>query len=134
MFDFMKMALGGYLAEEIIYKDITSGASNDLQKVTSTARRMVYEYGMSKLGTQVFDDSSIPSSQDRQLSEETKRELDKEMQRLINQCYAEAKELLLQKRKELDLLAKELCKRETLDAKEVYEILGLKQAVSHSFK
>ncbi len=134
MLDFMKMALGGYLAEDMIYGDVTSGASNDLQKVTATARRMVYQYGMSQLGTQVFDDPSIPNSQDRQLSEDTKRALDKEMQRIIDQCFTEAKDLLSRKRKELDLLAKELFKRETLDSKEVYELLGLEQKVSHSFK
>jgi len=116
----MAVALGGRIAEEIIFgeDEITTGASNDLERVSSTAKRMVMEFGMSeKIG-------QVAHGQNQQISSETKVMIDTEVSRLVQGAYARAKQLLLDNRPALDALATMLCEKETVTAEEFAQILN----------
>jgi cell division protease FtsH len=122
--------LGGRVAEQLVFGDITTGANDDLQKASKLARRMVTEFGMSDvlgpitLGQrehEVFlgrDISHTPNYSDR-----VAFEIDSEVRRLIDEAHDEALELLKKNRKKLEALAEALIERETLDKDEVAEIL-----------
>jgi cell division protease FtsH len=120
----MAVALGGRIAEEIIFgeDEITTGASNDLQQVSQTAKRMVMEFGMSeKLGQVAL---SGGNGQQQQLSAETKALIDAEVSRLVQGAYTRAKQLLLDNRQALDKLATMLVEKETVTAEEFAQILN----------
>jgi len=116
----MAVALGGRIAEEIIFgeDEITTGASNDLERVSSTAKRMVTEFGMSERIGQV----ALSSQQ--QMSSETKGLVDAEVSRLVQGAYTRAKQLLLDNREALDKLATMLVEKETVTAEEFAQILN----------
>jgi cell division protease FtsH len=128
----MAVALGGRLAEEIVFgeEEVTTGASNDLQQVARVARQMVMRFGMSNrlgpvaLGRQqgnMFLGREISSERD--FSEETAATIDEEVRGLVDRAYARAKEVLLQNRLVLDKLAQMLIDKETVDADELQELL-----------
>jgi cell division protease FtsH len=120
----MAVALGGRIAEEIIFgeDEITTGASNDLQQVSQTAKRMVMEFGMSeKLGQVAL---SGGNGQQQQMSAETKALIDAEVSRLVQGAYTRAKQLLLDNRQALDKLATMLVEKETVTAEEFAQILN----------
>ena len=130
--DNITMILGGRVAEEIVYgKDsITTGASNDLEKVTALARNMVTKYGMSeKMGNMAYgkDEQHIFMGRDfgmrRDFSEEVAAEIDKEVKKIVDERYELAKELLTKNRDMLEVISKELLDRETLDEKEFMELM-----------
>lgn len=132
LLDRITMTLGGRVAEEIIYgKDfITTGASNDLEKVTSVARNMVTKYGMSeKLGNLAYgkSDERVFMGRDfghtRDYSEEVAAEIDEEVQRIVKEQYDIARTLLTQNQDMLEQIAKALLDRETLDEKEFEELM-----------
>lgn len=132
LLDRITMTLGGRVAEEIIYgKDfITTGASNDLEKVTSLARNMVTKYGMSeKLGNLAYgkSDERVFMGRDfghtRDYSEEVAAEIDEEIQRIVKEQYDIAHMLLTQNQDMLEQIAKALLDRETLDEKEFEELM-----------
>ncbi len=129
----MAVALGGRLAEEIIFgeEEVTTGASNDLQQVTRVARQMVTRFGMSDrlgpvaLGRQngnVFLGRDIAS--DRDFSDETASAIDEEVRNLVDQAYRRAKEVLVENRSILDKLAEMLVDKETVDADELQDLLA----------
>lgn len=122
--------LGGRVAEEIVFGEVSTGASNDFEKATSIVRSMITEYGMSdKLGTmqygrpqgQVFLGRDLGLEQN--YSDKIAYEIDMEMQELIRSCYNRAKNLLLQHRDKLELLAQTLLVRETLDEDQIKQLL-----------
>ncbi|MDJ0796803.1 MAG: ATP-dependent zinc metalloprotease FtsH3 [Calothrix sp. MO_167.B12] len=128
----MAVALGGRLAEEIIFGDeeVTTGASNDLQQVARVARQMVTRFGMSDrlgpvaLGRQqgnMFLGRDIMSERD--FSEETAAAIDEEVRKLVDVAYARAKQVLVENRHILDQIADMLVEKETVDAEELQEIL-----------
>src|SRR5215218_5765166 len=128
-------ALGGRSAEEIVYGTKTTGAENDIEQATDLARRMVTRWGMSeKLGTvqlaprenPYLGGGSFPS--EKPLSEETARDVDEEVLRIMDESHEEALRLLTKYRKELDALAQALLERETLDEAEILEVTGLPPA------
>ena len=132
LLDMITMTLGGRVAEEIVYgKDsITTGASNDLEKVTSMARNMVTKYGMSeKMGNMAYgkDEQHIFMGRDfgvrRDFSEEIAAEIDKEVKKIVDERYEMAKELLIKNRDMLEYISKELLDKETLDEKEFVELM-----------
>ena len=107
--DTMAMTLGGRAAEEIIFGEITTGASNDLEKVTETAKQMVMRYGMSeRLGPRVFGhDRSMPFlgrefSSEPDYSDEIAREIDDEIRRIVEEAHQTAKDILTEYREALD--------------------------------
>ncbi len=132
LLDQITMTLGGRAAEEIVYgpDKVSTGASSDIEKVTDTARKMVTMWGMSdKMGTMAYGKSQehVFMGRDfghtRDFSEEIAAELDKEVKRIIDERYAIAKQLLLDNRDMLEAVSKELLEKETLDQKEVSDIL-----------
>ena len=122
------MALGGRLAEELVYGDVdtTTGASNDLQQVASIARRMVMEWGMSDkvgpIGIQ-SGDSSRPFM-GRAMNKEIVKTASDEVDRLVNNAYVLAKKLLMENRDLLDALAAKLMEQETVSAEEFQVLIN----------
>ncbi len=123
-------ALGGRAAEQIAIGSITTGAENDLQKVTAIARQMVTRWGMSeRLGTISFSERSSPfvGMEDRgtptEYSEVTAEAIDEEVDRIVRECYERAVELLTTHRETLDRIAQELRKHEVLDARQLQQIM-----------
>ena len=118
--DFICMALGGRVAEEIVIQDVSAGASNDIQKVTQMARKMVTEWGMSdKLGPIAYSsDNPVFLGRDFEqhnvYSEETANIIDEEIKRIVTSAYERAKKLLLEHRSVLDNMARVLVERETI--------------------
>ncbi|OPJ54818.1 ATP-dependent zinc metalloprotease FtsH [Alkalithermobacter paradoxus] len=114
--------LGGRIAEELVLEDISTGAQNDLERVSHTARAMVTKYGMSRLGPMTFGDSSDEVFLGRDLttkrnySEEVASQIDKEIKRIVDEAYEMATKLLQDNITSLHLVAKALLKYETLDA------------------
>ena len=128
--DNMAMTLGGRAAEEIIFSEITTGASNDLEKVTETAKGMVMRFGMSeRLGPRVFGhDRSQPFlgrefSAEPDYSDEIAREIDDEIRRIVEEAHQCAKDILVERREQLDRISKILLERETIDAEQFAKLL-----------
>ncbi|UAC48244.1 ATP-dependent zinc metalloprotease FtsH [Bacillus aquiflavi] len=118
--------LGGRVAEEVVFGEVSTGAHNDFQRATGIARRMITEFGMSeKLGPlqfgqsqgQVFLGRDINSEQN--YSDAIAYEIDLEIQTLIKNCYAKAREIITENRDKLDVIAKTLLDVETLDAEQI---------------
>ena len=127
LFDKITGLLGGRVAEEIVFGEVSTGAHNDFQRATSIARKMVTEYGMSdKLGPmqfgqpqggQVFLGRDINSEQN--YSDKIAYEIDTEIQSIIKTCYERARTILTENRSKLDLIANTLLEVETLDAEQI---------------
>ncbi|HET9105162.1 MAG TPA: ATP-dependent zinc metalloprotease FtsH [Solirubrobacteraceae bacterium] len=127
--DQMAMTLGGRAAEEICFDEITTGASNDLEKVTATAKQMVMRFGMSdKLGPRVFGhDHGQPFlgrefNAEPDYSDEIAREIDDEIRRIVESAHVQARDILTERREALGKLSEILIKRETIE-KEQFEAL-----------
>lgn len=120
------MLLGGRAAEEIVFGDVSGGASNDIMRATQVARKMVTVYGMSELGTirfggehdsdEVFLGRDFNSSKD--YSEETAALIDEQIKKIVNGAYAEAKRILSENRDKLDFIVEFLLKYEVMDDKQ----------------
>ncbi len=126
LLDNICMGLGGRVAEEIVIKDICTGASGDIEQATETAKRMVTEWGMSeKLGLMAYgsDSQTVFLGKDMEThsaySEETARLIDEEMRKIINDAHARATKLLTENRSILDNMARVLIERETIYTEEV---------------
>ena len=122
----IQSALGGRLAEELFFGKLTTGASNDIKQLTTIARAMVTEYGMSKMGPLAYggEEGSIFLGRDynqrsQDYSEQTAREIDQEVRRIVDEQYALTKTLLADKRDRLEAIAKALLEHETLDAEDL---------------
>ena len=123
--------LGGYVAEEKIFGQVTTGAANDLRKATQLSRKLVTEYGMSKtLGPRTFGEKEEliflgrEISERRDYSEEFAQIIDKEVSRFIKLCYNRAKNILQKNRKKLEEVAQLLLKKETLEKEIFVKIMG----------
>jgi cell division protease FtsH len=128
--DTMAMTLGGRAAEEIVFGEITTGASNDLEKVTETAKQMVMRFGMSeRLGPRVFGhDRSMPFlgrefSAEPDYSDEVAREIDDEVRRIVEDAHQTSKDILSEHREHLDTISRILLERETIEADEFIALL-----------
>ncbi|MGQ9732455.1 MAG: ATP-dependent zinc metalloprotease FtsH [Candidatus Zipacnadales bacterium] len=126
----MCQALGGRVAEDIVFGDVTTGAQDDLQRVTELARQMVCEYGMSReLGPVTYGKKSGPiflardMIEERNYSEEIARKIDLEVRELIEGSMARARDILVEHRDQLDNLVKVLLEKETLEREEVEAVL-----------
>jgi cell division protease FtsH len=129
--DNMAMTLGGRAAEEIVFGEITTGASNDLEKVTATAKQMVMRFGMSeKLGPRVFGhDHGQPFlgrefSAEPDYSDEIAREIDDEIRRIVEAAHQRAKDILTTHRHALGNISEVLVKRETIEKQEFEALLA----------
>lgn len=130
MLDELKVLLGGRVAEAMVLKEISSGASNDLQRATSLARQMICEYGMSpELGPmtfghrqdQVFLGRDI--GRDKDYSEEVAAKIDKEIRKFIDEAYQKTESLLNENMDKLHLIADALIERETLEGEEIDQLM-----------
>ncbi|MGA9876723.1 MAG: ATP-dependent zinc metalloprotease FtsH, partial [Solirubrobacteraceae bacterium] len=129
--DTMAMTLGGRAAEEIVFDEITTGASNDLEKVTATAKQMVMRFGMSeKLGPRVFGHEhgqpflGREFSTEPDYSDEIAREIDDEVRRIVESAHTRAQEILKEHREDLGKIADVLVKRETIEREEFAALLA----------
>ncbi len=117
--------LGGRVAEEIVYNEVSTGAHNDFEKATKIARAMVTEYGMSDLGPIQFEqqDGGVFLGRDynktKNFSNEVAHEIDIEMRKIINECYENAKKIISENRDLLELIASSLLKYETLTKEQI---------------
>lgn len=124
--------LGGRAAEEVVFGEVTTGASNDFDQATNIARKMVIDYGMSDLGPINFGpDQDITNwgqsyYQQNQLSAKTLDAIDTEIKKIIDTCYADAVSLVKKHRKPLDKVAKSLLKTESMDEDEFIKLVGKK--------
>ena len=127
----IRTTLGGRVAEEIVFGEITPGAAGDIQQVTRTARQMVTQWGMSSLGMVDYSNGGdqpflgYSLSQGRQYSEETASKIDAEVRGIIDTAYDETYELLSSNRDKLDAIAEALLEKEILEREEILELMGL---------
>ena len=128
--DTMAMTLGGRAAEELVFSEVTTGASNDLEKVTATAKQMVMRFGMSdKLGPRVFGhDHGQPFlgrefSSEPDYSDDIAREIDGEIRRIVEDAHQSARDVLGQRREQLDHVSEILLRRETIEREEFIALL-----------
>lgn len=125
------MMLGGRVAEEIVLHEISTGAQNDIERATSTVRRMITEWGMSdELGTITFGNNSGDQvflgrdlGRDRNYSEAVAYSIDKEVKRIMDECHAQARNLLTEHLSKLQIIAETLKERETLQADEFLALM-----------
>jgi cell division protease FtsH len=130
LLDTMAMTLGGRAAEEVVFGEITTGASNDLEKVTTSAKQMVMRFGMSeKLGPRVFGhDHGQPFlgrefSAEPDYSDEIAREIDLEIRRIVESAHQQARDILGSHREQLTRISEILLKRETIEADQFVALL-----------
>ncbi len=134
MMDRLAVMMGGRAAEEVVERTATSGAEEDLKQATRLARKMVLEWGMSEsLGEMAMGDGhdtvflGHDIAQRREYSEETAKEVDEEIKKILRQSYDQAKEILRKYRAGLDRVAKELVEKEEISGKEVLELVGVEK-------
>ncbi len=124
------MTMGGRAAEELIFDEKTSGASNDIDQATRIAKYMVMEFGMSNLGPINYGPDRDVTEWGRSLSEQqyisndVLAEIDKEIRRFVEEGYKKALEILKKNRKKLDIIAEALMKKETIESDEFQELMG----------
>lgn len=130
LFDRIKVALGGRVAEEIVLGEISTGASSDIQQATRIIRSMIMQYGMSEtIGPIAYGEENHQVflgrdfNRDRNYSEEVAGEIDREVRRYIEEAYEACRVLITENRDKLDLIAHALLERETLNAAELEELM-----------
>jgi cell division protease FtsH len=134
----LAVLMGGRIAEEIFLSEITTGAGNDIEKATGLARRMVCEWGMSDLGPLSFGKKEEAIflgrefAQHQDYSEETAREIDAEVRRIVDRAYKTAQEVISTNKSALDKIARRLLEKETLDGAEVNQILFEESGVDYA--
>mgnify|MGYP004462730727 FL=1 len=117
--------LGGRVAEEITFNEVTTGAHDDFKKATNIARRMVTEYGMSSLGPMMLDEPDENTflgrdyNKNKNFSDTVAHEIDEEMRSIINSCYEKSKKILKENQKLLKLIAKTLLEEETITKEQI---------------
>jgi len=117
--------LGGRVAEEIIFNEITTGAHDDFKKATKIARSMVTEYGMSSLGPMRLEEADTNTflgrdyTKNRNISDTVAHEIDEEMRKIINECYDKSKKILKENKELLDLIANALLEHETITKEQI---------------
>jgi cell division protease FtsH len=125
----IKVALGGTIAEEIVYREISNGATSDLEQASDTARRMVKQFGMSQLGRVSYQDNNssflngAPNDGEHPCSEQTAREIDLEVRKIIDYATSAVREVLQTRREALEAIALRLMEKEVIDSRELRELL-----------
>jgi len=123
LMDRMAMTLAGRVSEELHFDTVTSGASDDFNKVTRMATAMVTKWGMSnKVGHLYFEDDE--QKLHKPFSEETARNIDHEVRRIVEEAYKQCKDLLMEKKAQIGLVAEELLSKEVLNRDDLVRILG----------
>lgn len=131
--DELAVLLGGYISEKITFNDVTTGASNDLERATHIARNLVTRYGMSNLGPRTFGKKEElvflgrEISEEKDYSEDTAKEIDKEVSRFISNAYDVAEKIIKDKKDVLEKITKTLLEKETIEKDEFNELVGIKK-------
>ncbi|MBR2215411.1 MAG: ATP-dependent zinc metalloprotease FtsH [Selenomonadaceae bacterium] len=133
LLDRLKVAMGGRVAEEIALKEISTGASQDIQQASRTVREMIMQYGMSEvLGPIAYGEGANHQvflgrdyNRERNYSEEVASEIDKEVRKYMDDAYAACRQIITENYEKLELIATELMERETLSAEELEELMRL---------
>jgi cell division protease FtsH len=123
------MMMGGRAAEDLIFDDITTGASNDIEKASQVARAMVTKFGMSELGPINLDNDRSVYEQS-EVSPEMAAKIDAQVKKISDEAYAQATKILTKLRKQLDIIAEELLKKETIDSDDFVRLIGPKKALA----
>ena len=131
LLDRLAVLLGGRVAEETIFNEISTGAQNDLERATDIARSMVKEYGMSeRLGPMTFERErrslflEIGGMPKSEFSEETAKIIDEEVKKIITETYTRVKDIIVKKKDKLDILAKLLLEKEVIEGDELRKIIN----------
>jgi cell division protease FtsH len=128
--DELAVFLGGYVSEKIIFGDVTTGASNDLERATDTARKLITRYGMSSLGPRTFGRKEElvflgkEISEEKNYSENTSDKIDQEVSQFIHNAYKTSEKIITEKKETLERIAKTLLEKETLEQEEFNELIG----------
>ncbi len=134
--DYVKVCMGGFAAEELIYGETTTGTSNDIKQATNIARKMVTEWGMSSLGFVCYGQEDEPLfigkeiAQHKDYSEDTAKKIDSEVSKFLKKSLDETRATLAAHKDHLETLTDSLMERETLDDAEIRELLGFEAYVS----
>lgn len=130
LMDWIKVCMGGYVAEEIIYGETTTGTSNDIKQATNIARKMVTEWGMSELGFVCYGQEDEPLfigkeiAQHKDYSESTAMKIDETVSHILRKSLEDTRRILKEHRDQLEQLTAALIDRETMDDAEIRELLG----------
>jgi cell division protease FtsH len=127
----IRVCLGGTIAEELVYREISNGATSDLDRASQIARRMVKEFGMSRLGRVFFREGpsspflpgSLWGAQEREYSEQTAREIDIEVRKILDDSTEEVRNILQARREALEAVAQRLVEREVIEGSELRRLL-----------
>ncbi|GDX62193.1 ATP-dependent zinc metalloprotease FtsH [Candidatus Levyibacteriota bacterium] len=122
--------LGGRAAEQIVFKEMTTGASDDIEKATGVVRKMVMEFGMSELGPVNLDMDTQSPYEQSSLSPEMAAKVDIEIKKIIDNCYKNALSVLTKSRDKLDNIAGQLLQNETIESEEFVKLIGPKKRAS----
>lgn len=131
--DELSVLLGGYVAEKLTFSDVTTGASNDLERATAMARNLVTRYGMSELGPRTFGHKEElvflgkEMHEEKNYSEKTAEDIDKQVTKFIGDAYTVAEKLLVEKKATLEKIVSLLIEKETMEQEEFNEIMGIKK-------
>lgn len=131
--DELSVLLGGYVAEKLTFSDVTTGASNDLERATAMARNLVTRYGMSELGPRTFGHKEElvflgkEMHEEKNYSEKTAEDIDKQVTKFIGDAYIVAEKLLVEKKAILEKIVALLIEKETMEQEEFNEIMGIKK-------
>lgn len=123
------MMMGGRAAEDLVFDDVTTGASNDIEKASQVARAMVTKFGMSELGPVNLDLEKSVYEQS-EISPEMAAKIDAQVKKISDDAYAQATKILTKLRSKLDLIAEELLKKETIDSDDFVRLVGPKKALA----
>jgi cell division protease FtsH len=134
--DELSVLLGGYVSEKMTFGDITTGASNDLERATTIARNLVTRYGMSELGPRTFGHKEEmiflgkEIHEERNYSDKLAEEIDRQVSKFIDEAYKVSQRILTEKKETLEKLSNILLKKETIEQAEFNEIVGIKKKES----
>jgi AFG3 family protein len=124
LFDSMCTTLGGRAAEEIVFDEVSTGAQNDLERITQTAYAIVTRFGMTKRVGQVSFKEEGEYSFSKPYSEDTARIIDEEVKKIIDEAYEKTKEILVEHREDLEAIAQELLEKEVIFKEDVVRLIG----------
>ncbi len=133
LFEQIAMMMGGQAAERLIFDDVTTGASNDIEKASHVARAMVTKFGMGDIGPVNFDTEQT-QYQPSDVSPEMAAKIDAEITRISEEAYRQATDILTRNRDKLDLIAEELLKKETIDSEDFVKLIGPKKELASAPK
>jgi cell division protease FtsH len=123
------MMMGGRAAEDLVFDDVTTGASNDLEKASHVARAMVTKFGMSDIGPITFD-TGRNVYEPSEISPEMAAKIDAQVKKISDEAYVQATKILTKLRPQLDVIAEELLKKETIDSEDFVKLIGPKKEIA----